>query len=95
MASLVFGVVGSALGPSLFGSGFSILGATVTGVEVNREGDGVSYVSLGFPGATVQLLQKLAEDNLAADLKRVAPDVIVHYLRIRRRLSPLCFSSRS
>jgi len=50
---------------------------TVTGVEVNRGGDGVSYVSLGFPGATVQLLQKLAEDNLADDLKRVAPDVIV------------------
>ena len=50
---------------------------TVTGVEVNREGDGVSYVSLGFPGATVQLLQKLAEDNLADDLKSVAPDVIV------------------
>ena len=50
---------------------------TVTGVEVNRQGDGVSYVSLGFPGATVQLLQKLAEDNLADDLKRVAPDVIV------------------
>ena len=50
---------------------------TVTGVEVNREGDGVSYVSLGFPGATVQLLQKLADDNLADDLKRVAPDVIV------------------
>ena len=50
---------------------------TVTGVEVNREGDGVSYVSLGFPGATVQLLQKLAEDNLADDLKRIAPDVIV------------------
>ena len=50
---------------------------TVTGVEVNREGDGVSYVSLGFPGATVQLLQKLADDNLADDLKRIAPDVIV------------------
>ncbi|MGD0642054.1 MAG: hypothetical protein ABSC22_15005, partial [Roseiarcus sp.] len=25
---------------------------TVTGVEVAREGDGVSYISLGFPGAT-------------------------------------------
>ncbi len=50
---------------------------TVTGVDVNRDGDGVSYVSLGFPGATVQLLQKLAEDNLADDLKRIAPDVIV------------------
>ena len=50
---------------------------TVTGVEVDREGDGVSYISLGFPGATVQLLQKLADDNLADDLERIAPDVIV------------------
>jgi lysophospholipase L1-like esterase len=50
---------------------------TVTGVEVAREGDGVSYVSLGFPGATVQLLQKLTTDNLADDLKRIAPDIIV------------------
>ncbi|THD45637.1 MAG: hypothetical protein E7774_07630 [Bradyrhizobium sp.] len=50
---------------------------TVTGVEVNREGDGVSYVSLGFPGATVQLLQKLKSENLADDLKRIAPDIIV------------------
>jgi lysophospholipase L1-like esterase len=50
---------------------------TVTGVEVNRQGDGISYVSLGFPGATVQLLQKLKAANLADDLKRIAPDVIV------------------
>ncbi len=50
---------------------------TVTGVEVARDGDGVSYISLGFPGATVQLLQKLAADNLADDLRRLAPDVVV------------------
>ena len=50
---------------------------TVTGVEVAREGDGVSYVSLGFPGATVQLLQKLATENLADDLRRLAPDIVV------------------
>ena len=50
---------------------------TVTGVEVGREGDGVSYLSLGFPGATVQLLQKLDDDNLADDLRRIAPDVVV------------------
>jgi lysophospholipase L1-like esterase len=50
---------------------------TVTGVEVNRLGDGISYVSLGFPGATVQLLQKLKAENLADDLKRIDPDVIV------------------
>ncbi len=50
---------------------------TVTGVEVAREGDGVSYISLGFPGATVQLLQKLDTENIADDLRRLAPDIIV------------------
>ena len=34
MASLVLGVVGSALGPALFGSGISILGATITGAQI-------------------------------------------------------------
>ncbi len=50
---------------------------TVTGVEVGREGDGVSYISLGFPGATVQLLQKLATENIADDFRRMAPDIVV------------------
>jgi lysophospholipase L1-like esterase len=50
---------------------------TVTGVEVGREGDGVSYLSLGFPGATVQLLQKLTTENIADDFRRIAPDVVV------------------
>jgi lysophospholipase L1-like esterase len=50
---------------------------TVTGVDVGRNGDGVSYLSLGFPGATVQLLQKLATENVAADFRRMAPDVVV------------------
>ena len=50
---------------------------TVTGVDVGREGDGVSFLSLGFPGATVQLLQHLATENLADDLRRMAPDFIV------------------
>ncbi|MDE2134273.1 MAG: glycoside hydrolase/phage tail family protein [Alphaproteobacteria bacterium] len=34
MASLVLGVVGSALGPSLFGGGVSFLGAAVTGAQI-------------------------------------------------------------
>lgn len=50
---------------------------TVTGVQVGREGDGVSYMSLGFPGATVQLLQKLSNENMAEDIKHIAPDVVV------------------
>jgi lysophospholipase L1-like esterase len=50
---------------------------TVTGVEVGRDGDGVSYISLGFPGATVQLLQKLATENVADEFRRLAPDIVV------------------
>ena len=50
---------------------------TVTGVEVGREGDGVSYLSIGFPGATVQLLQKLDDRQFADDLRRMAPDIVV------------------
>jgi len=34
MASLVLGVVGSALGPSLFGGGFSLFGAAITGAQI-------------------------------------------------------------
>lgn len=50
---------------------------TVTGLKVGREGPGVSYMSLGFPGATVQLLQKLSTENLADDFRRLAPDYVV------------------
>ena len=34
MASLVLGAVGQAVGPSLFGAGISIFGATITGAEI-------------------------------------------------------------
>ena len=50
---------------------------TVTGIHVERDGDGVSYLSLGFPGATVQVLQRLNTANLSDDLRRLAPDIIV------------------
>ncbi|MDE3177284.1 MAG: hypothetical protein KGM15_14370 [Pseudomonadota bacterium] len=49
----------------------------VTGVEVGREGDGVSYLSIGYPGATVQLLQRLDNGNFAEDIRRLEPDIIV------------------
>jgi lysophospholipase L1-like esterase len=49
----------------------------VTNIEVARLGDGVSYISFGFPGATVQLLDRLSSKNLADDLSRIAPDVVV------------------
>jgi lysophospholipase L1-like esterase len=50
---------------------------TVTNINVERDGDGVSYLSLGFPGATVQVLQRLNTANLSDDLRRLEPDVIV------------------
>ncbi len=50
---------------------------TVTGIHVERQGEGVSYLSLGFPGATVQVLQRLNMANLSDDMRRLGPDVIV------------------
>jgi lysophospholipase L1-like esterase len=49
----------------------------VTNIEVARSGEGVSYISFGFPGATVQLLDRVSSKNLADDLSRIAPDVVV------------------
>ncbi len=49
----------------------------VAGVKVGREGDGVSYMSIGYPGATVQLLQKLDSGNVAEDFRRLQPDIVV------------------
>ena len=49
----------------------------VTGVKIGREGEGVSYLSIGYPGATVQLLQKLDSGNVAEDLRELQPDVVV------------------
>jgi lysophospholipase L1-like esterase len=49
----------------------------VTGMKLGREGDGVSYLSIGYPGATVQLLQKLDSGNLADDFRDLRPDVVV------------------
>ena len=34
MASLVLGVAGAAVGPSLFGAGFSVFGAAITGAQI-------------------------------------------------------------
>jgi lysophospholipase L1-like esterase len=49
----------------------------VSDVEVEREGDGVSFLSIGYPGATIQAVERLDNGNLAQDIRRLAPDVIV------------------
>ena len=50
---------------------------TVSDVEVERAGDGVSFLSIGYPGATVGAVERLDSGNLAEDIRRLAPDVIV------------------
>ena len=49
----------------------------VSDVEVERAGDGVSFLSIGYPGATIQAVEHLDSGNLAEDIHRLAPDVIV------------------
>jgi len=46
-------------------------------VEVERAGDGVSFLSIGYPGATIGAVERLDSSNLAADVRRLAPDVVV------------------
>ncbi len=50
---------------------------TVTGVTVMRNAPGISYLSVGYPGARADLLLDFDAEVLANDLKRIDPDVIV------------------
>ncbi len=50
---------------------------TVTGVMVHQDQSGVSYLSVGYPGATVNLVLDIDQSTLADDLKRLDPDMIV------------------
>lgn len=49
----------------------------LTGATAMREGAGVSYLSTGYPGASVQLLQKFDPDTFTQDINRLAPDILV------------------
>ncbi len=50
---------------------------TLTGVTVHQDRSGVSYLSVGFPGATANILLDIAPETFADDLKRIAPDMVV------------------
>ncbi|SEG63767.1 Lysophospholipase L1 [Methylobacterium sp. 190mf] len=50
---------------------------TVSALGVFREGRGVTYSSVGFPGATIDVLGRFAEAVLRDDLGRLAPDIVV------------------
>jgi len=49
----------------------------VSGVYVDQRLSGLSYLSVGFPGATVGILNQFNDLSLADDLRRVAPDMVV------------------
>lgn len=50
---------------------------TVTGVTVHQDRSGVSYLSVGFPGATANIVLDIAPENFADDLARIDPDMVV------------------
>ena len=49
----------------------------ISAVGIFREGTGVTYSSIGYPGATVDLLARFPEKRFVDGLRRLAPDVVV------------------
>jgi lysophospholipase L1-like esterase len=50
---------------------------TIDGIYISNEPTGLVYSNIGFPGATIDILNKLDFEALADGLKRVAPQIIV------------------
>ena len=48
-----------------------------SGVFIEQRLSGVSYLSVGFPGAKVSILKRMAPKNLSDDITRVSPDMVV------------------
>ncbi|MEO8757786.1 MAG: GDSL-type esterase/lipase family protein [Devosia sp.] len=48
-----------------------------SGVFIDQRKTGVSYLSVGFPGARVTVLKRMAPENLADDMSRIDPDMVV------------------
>ena len=48
-----------------------------SGVFIDQRQSGLSYLSVGFPGARVGVLKRMAAENLADDMARLNPDMLV------------------
>jgi len=48
-----------------------------SGVFVDQRQSGVSYLSVGFPGARATVLQRMSPTNLTDDMSRIDPDMVV------------------
>ena len=49
----------------------------LSGVFIDQRQSGVSYLSVGFPGARVTVLNRMSPENLADDMARIDPDMVV------------------
>lgn len=49
----------------------------LSGVFIDQRQSGVSYLSVGFPGARVTVLNRMSPENLANDMARIDPDMVV------------------
>jgi lysophospholipase L1-like esterase len=52
-------------------------GVSISSVAIYNRQSGVSYNSIGYPGATVDLLNKFDQALLADDLRRINPQIVV------------------
>lgn len=50
---------------------------TISGLGILRPAKGLTLINAGYPGATVEALDRLPDGSLAADLKRIAPKAVV------------------
>ncbi|MEO6181425.1 MAG: GDSL-type esterase/lipase family protein [Devosia sp.] len=48
-----------------------------SGVFIDQRQTGLSYLSVGFPGARVTVLNRISRENLSDDLARLNPDMLV------------------
>jgi lysophospholipase L1-like esterase len=50
---------------------------TLSGVFVDQRQSGVSYLSVGFPGAKASVLKRMTPANFADDMARLNPDMVI------------------
>ena len=51
--------------------------ALIASMSIRKGGRGLTYNSVGYVGATVDVLNKIPEDMLASDLRRIKPQIVV------------------
>jgi len=90
MASLVLGIAGSAIGPSIFGAGFSLFGATITGAEIGGALGtiiGTELDNLLAPGTHItRKSPRLSDVNIQASTEGAAVPRVYGRMRVAGQL---------